>query len=161
MLFRSRVFTPTHTGIEKESLSVVGIIPEADVLVASRRMTRNIVLVAFVGLIVLGGVVYLISGRIVRPLIELSGILQRSARLDFTTDSSHAWLLDYRDEIGDMVHSYVKMKDRLTDMLRSLNVEAHSFGASAQTLAAISEESVASMEEVKSSLETTDRKSVV
>lgn len=148
-----RVFTPTHTGIEKESLSVVGIIPEADVLAASRRMTRNIVLVAFVGLIVLGGVVYLISGRIVRPLIELSGILQRSARLDFTTDSSHAWLLDYRDEIGDMVHSYVKMKDSLTDMLRSLNLEARSFGSSAQTLAAISEESVASMEEVKSSLD--------
>ena len=52
-----------------------------------------------------------------------------------------------------MTHSYSQLKHSIVDMLRKLNAQAYSFTESAQNLAAISEEAVASMEEVKASVD--------
>jgi len=148
-----KTYTPVQLPPSKQTLSLNAMVPVDDMLAASRAMTRNTILAALLGLLLISGTIYWLTGRILRPINAFGGLLKRAATLDFSTDRSKVWLYDYKDEIGDMTHSYSQLKHSIVDMLRKLNAQAHSFTGSAQNLAAISEEAVASMEEVKASVD--------
>ena len=148
-----KTYTPVRLPPTKQTLSVNALVPVDDMLAESHTMTRNTVLAAIVGLLLISGTVYWLTGRILRPINAFGGLLKRAATLDFSTDQSKVWLYDYKDEIGDMTHSYSQLKYSIVDMLKKLNEQSRSFADSAQNLAAISEEAVASMEEVKASVD--------
>lgn len=148
-----KTYTPVPLPPAKQTLSISALVPVDDMLADAHSMTRNTILAAVVGLILISGTVYWLTGRILRPINAFGGLLKRAATLDFSTDQSKVWLYDYKDEIGDMTHSYSQLKHSIVDMLRKLNAQAYSFTESAQNLAAISEEAVASMEEVKASVD--------
>ena len=148
-----KAYAPVTLAPAKQTLCVNALVPMSVMLAESRAMTRNTILTAIVGLLILFGVVYWLSGRIVRPILALSEIIHRASELDFMYDRSKNWLLDYRDEIGEMTHNYALLQGTLTHFIRDLNREAQTFASGAQNLAAISEESVASMEEVKASVD--------
>ena len=148
-----KTYTPVRLPPAKQTLSINALVPVDDMLADSHAMTRNTILAAIVGLLLISGTIYWLTGRILRPINAFGGLLKRAATLDFSTDQSKVWLYDYKDEIGDMTHSYSQLKHSIVDMLRKLNEQAHSFTESAQNLAAISEEAVASMEEVKASVD--------
>ena len=68
-------------------------------LADSHAMTRNTILAAIVGLLLISGTIYWLTGRILRPINAFGGLLKRAATLDFSTDQSKVWLYDYKDEI--------------------------------------------------------------
>ncbi|RRD65499.1 methyl-accepting chemotaxis protein [Fretibacterium sp. OH1220_COT-178] len=148
-----KTYTPVHLPPAKQTLSLNAMVPVEDMLSESRAMTRNTILAALLGLLLISGVVYWLTGRILRPINAFGELLKRASTLNFSTDNSKLWLYDYKDEIGDMTRSYSQLKHSIVDMLHKLNDQAHSFADSAQNLAAISEEAVASMEEVKASVD--------
>ena len=138
-------------------MAISALIPEDSVLAETRAMTRNTIFAALIGVLLLVAVVAWIGARVVRPVKAMSELMQRAGALDFTTDRSKNWVLNYKDEIGDMGRSYFDLKNGVVDMLKELNAQAHDFASTAQNLAAISEESVASMEEVKASVDEVSR----
>lgn len=148
-----KTYSPVRLLPAKQTLSINALVPVEDMLAESRAMTRNTILAALLGLILISGTVYWLTGRILRPINAFGELLKRASTLNFSTDATKVWLYDYKDEIGDMTHSYSQLKHSIVDMLRKLNDQAHSFADSAQNLAAISEEAVASMEEVKASVD--------
>ena len=148
-----RVYTPVTVSVDGGGMTINAIIPEKDVLASVSTMTRNIILVALVGLLLITGVVILISNTIVRPITAMSGIMKQAASLDLRTDKILVSLRGHRDEIGDMANAYNSLKDSLGSMLGVMSSQTRSFASTAQNLAAISEESVASMEEVKASVD--------
>ena len=105
-----KTYTPVHLPPAKQTLSVSALVPVDDMLADSHAMTRNTILAAVVGLILISGTVYWLTGRILRPINAFGGLLKRAATLDFSTDQSKVWLYDYKDEIGDMTHSYSQLK---------------------------------------------------
>lgn len=126
------------------SLSVV--IPMDTIGARTRALLRTIVASALLGLAVMGAMVVFLVRRIVRPIRETGLVLERYGSLDLTYDETKAWLTRSHDEIGDMARAMGTMRESLTHMVRSLHEEADRFTASAESLAALSQQSVASME---------------
>ncbi|MDR1875866.1 MAG: methyl-accepting chemotaxis protein [Synergistaceae bacterium] len=148
-----KAYAPVTIGKSKQFMSINANIPIHDMLLETRRMTRNSIAVAAVGLLALAAVVTLVISRVVRPIIAISDLMKRASDLDFTTDTSKLWLLKYKDEIGLMASAYITLKTSLVGVIHGLQTESEKFAATAQSLAAISEEAVASTEEVKASVE--------
>jgi len=87
-------------------------------------------------------------------VVSLSQLMEKASKLNLCTDNSMAGLVRQKDEIGGMAKAYMNLQVCLTRVFHGLRTDAEKFMSSAQTLAAISEESVASLEEVKSSVDT-------
>ncbi len=148
-----KAYVPVTIGTSKQPMSVNVSIPRDDMLAEVRAITRNSSIAALLGILLLAGIVLWLIGRVVRPIVAVSDMMAKASRLDFSTDPSKAWLLQYRDEIGGMAKAYMNLQVSLTRVFHSLHAETMSFSASSQTLAAISEESVAAKEEVKASVD--------
>ena len=148
-----KVHVPLSLGESKTPWSLSVLVPMGTIKAESRALTRNIALSALAGLLFMGVVVVFLVRRIVHPIRETSAVLERFGDLDFTYDPSRAWLMDYRDEIGDMTRAMGRMQEAVTRMVRTLERESSQFTSSAESLAALSQESVASMEEVKASVD--------
>ena len=148
-----KTYTPVSLPPSRQTLTVNALVPVDDMLSESHMMTRHTILAALLGLILISAIVYWLTGRILRPVNAFGELLKRASTLNFSTDTSKVWLYDYKDEIGEMTHSYAQLKHSIVDMLQKLNEQSRNFAESAQNLAAISEEAVASMEEVKASVD--------
>ena len=148
-----KVYVPAKIGASKQAMSVNVSIPRDDMLAEVREITRNSTAAAAVGIVLLAVLVLWIIGRVVRPIVAVSDMMVKASKLDFSTDSSKAWLLKYKDEIGSMAKAYMNLQVSLTRVFHDLRTEAANFSSSSQTLAAISQESVAAMEEVKASVD--------
>ena len=152
-LMSMKSYIPVKVGDAKQFLSLNVNVPLVDMLREARAMTRNTIIAAFIGIVVLAGVVVWIAGQVVKPIQAVSDLLHRAGELNFQTDTTKIWLLKYKDEIGAMARAYLSFQTSLTNVLHSLRGESEHFSSTAQNLAAISQESVASMQEVKASVD--------
>ena len=152
-LLSMKSYVPLKIGDAKQYMSLNVNVPVADMLRETRAMTRNTIAVALLGVLFVAAVVLWIAKWITKPILAMSDLLNRASELNFETDTSKIWLLKHHDEIGSMARAYLHFQTSLATVLNDLQGESEIFSSSAQNLAAISEESVASMQEVKSSVE--------
>ncbi|MCX7827852.1 MAG: methyl-accepting chemotaxis protein [Thermanaerothrix sp.] len=135
---------------------VWGLLVEVPVSVAFLdvyRLMRNIALGAALTILLLGAVVWTVSGRLSAPIVEAMRAVERFADLDLRYDPSSDWIAERDDEIGAMGRALGKMRRAIGETVMEVFREAEMFASSAESLAALSEESVASMEEVKASVD--------
>jgi methyl-accepting chemotaxis protein len=119
--------------------------------------TRNSVLrlVLLLGAAVLAGAIgvfTILSGRIVIPLRRVADLAKRAGEGDLSFGRED-FGVSSRDELGFMADALATMISRQRDMVMDVQREARRFAAAAESLSAFSQQSVASMEEVKKSLE--------
>ncbi|WP_300523080.1 methyl-accepting chemotaxis protein [Aminiphilus sp.] len=117
---------------------------------------RNSVLrmVLLIGAAVLAGAIgvfTILSGRIVNPLRRVADLAQRAGEGDLSFGRED-FGVSSRDELGSMADALATMISRQRDMVMEVQREARRFAAAAESLSAFSQQSVASMEEVKKSL---------
>ncbi|MDL2263148.1 methyl-accepting chemotaxis protein [Synergistaceae bacterium OttesenSCG-928-I11] len=149
-----KAYAPISIGGAKQHMSFNANVLVEDMLREAKATTRNTVLAVVAGLLILSFVLYLIIGGIVKPIVAISGLLKRASDLNFTTDKSKTWLLKYgNDEIGDMARGYMRLQVSLSNVFSDLDKASVGFSATAQNLAALSQETVASMEEIKASVD--------
>lgn len=114
------------------------------------------VVMAFIVLLFLALVLFILGRSIIRPVNGVSVILEKLGQLDLSRDKSLDWLrpmAEDKTEIGAMIRSASNLQAALIDFVTGIRTEAEQTAASAESLAALSEESVASMEEIKASVE--------
>lgn len=148
-----KAYTPVKVGDSKQYLSMNVNVPVKDIMGGVSTIRRNAIILATAGIVFLSLVIAWLIGRVIRPIQLISGLMERAAQLNFVTDNSKIVLLKHRDEIGAMAKAYMNLQISLTRIFHRLNDEAVKSSTSAQTLAAISQESVASLQEVKSSVD--------
>ncbi len=154
MVLKSHVPVSLGEGLAPWNLAV--LVPFDDLTVEANKLVRDLILTSLLGLGLLGFVIFVISGRIVRPITAIADIMNKLARLDFRRDVSKLWLLKYKDkkdEIAEMIQNLLNMEEEIAGFVRSVQSEANTLSSSSETLAALAEETVASMEEVKSSVD--------
>ncbi len=132
---------------------VVSVTPEREVLADSYALLFRISVIFVLGVFLMGGLLCFLISRMVKPIVATTARVGTFAKLDFRRDVSIEWLLAYKDEIGDMAKGLGAMRVNVAGLLSRLEVEMKSFMDSAQTLASLSQESVASAEEVKASVD--------
>lgn len=139
---------------EKTGFTYAGIVSKAELAARTSAMKHLVMLLFLLAAAVSTAVAFLATRLFVKPIQGLVKILKNQAALDFRTDHSLTWLLDYKnDEIGEMITALANMKKEIVDFVQGIAKEAGLTGGSAENLSALSGETVASMEEVKSAVE--------
>ena len=133
--------------------SLFNATPESEIMADANALTRRLILSFTIGLFILAGILYYMIQRIVLPIKAITERINAFATLDFKRDMSKRWLTELKDEVGDMARSLRSLQENLVTILIDLSAETNTFMDRAQTLAALSEETVASTEEVKASVD--------
>ena len=127
-----------------------------DIAALGRRIGLVVATVSFGVLSVAGVALLLLLRSVVNPVKGVAKILLRRSELDFTLDNADRWMIDRskaRDEIAQMIRALTKLRVNLEEMVRAIRFRSEYFSKSAESLASLSGETVASMQEVKSSIE--------
>ncbi|NLK08322.1 MAG: methyl-accepting chemotaxis protein [Firmicutes bacterium] len=129
------------------------VVPRNEIFVEVNALTRQLVIITLIGVGLIALAVFVMSGSIVRPIISLTLVLERLAKLDFTYDEGDgaAKLLEAQDEIGIMAKAVAAMQQAVAALIRSLQEMANDVAATSEELSASAEETSASVEEVASS----------
>ena len=133
------------------------VLQAADIAEAMQRVGVVSSLIALGVVLVAGIVMLLVVRSIVKPLRDVVRVLVRRSELDFTVNPADLWMIKRskaKDEIAEMIQALILLRVKVEEMLRPLLTRSEAFSKSAQSLAELSEETVASMQEVKSSIET-------
>ncbi len=151
---RGRLPVPLGEGFAPWCMSIT--VPFSDITTGANALIRNLLLTSLLGLILLGVIIFIISSRIVKPIAAISELIERFSTLNFSRDNSKMWLLkfkDKKDEIAMMVQSLLKMQGAINHFVHSVQKVSGNLSGSSESLAALAEETVASMEEVKASVD--------
>ncbi len=109
-------------------------------------LTIVVVIMIFLGLIL----TWVTGKKIARPIVQLTEIVQRQEKLDFTEidRQKFAAILRRNDEIGLMTHALMTMSESVRDLLVNVNDSASQVSATSEELTATSEQSATASEEV-------------
>ncbi len=128
---------------------------EDDILGWRKGLQKVLFMGAFVFL-VLGFLVSIFIGRNVsRPIVVLSGIIERFSKYDLTYDetSEGAKYFKRKDEIGDISNSLATMQSNLVQLIHEISDKAQQVASSSEELTATSHESSVAAEEVARAIE--------
>ena len=124
---------------------------------ASAITLRNIIVIISI-LAILGITVvisYFIRKHVLKPIVNLNGVITRLADFDLRFDEEHEAnnYLDWEDEIGDITRSIAEMQQNLYETVERESRISDNLAASSQELSANSQEISASAEQVSTAIE--------
>lgn len=128
---------------------------ESDIL-GWRADLQRALLIGVAVFLLLGILVSILIGRdISRPIVNLSHVIDRLARYDFTYDEKDEAVkyLKRKDEIGDIANSLATMQNNVIQLIQQILNRAQEVAGASQQLMATSEESSASAQEVARAIE--------
>ncbi len=128
------------------------MIPRSEIEAPTRKILSTIVIFFLGGLAVLAVCTLLLVHRIVKPFLALTSQVETFAKLDFKENFLTAWLRKGKDEVAGIANALEVLRYNLVKTLSGFEENLNDFSETAQSLLAISEESVASTEEVQATL---------
>ncbi|KHD36741.1 chemotaxis protein [Clostridium acetobutylicum] len=108
--------------------------PKKEMLSGFSSLKIYITVLALI-LITLGTFAAVIIGRVIaKPIVATTSFVNRTAELDLTNDESYDFLLNYNDEVGVLIKSFVRMKKELIKMVKSIMTSSDKLGISSKEL---------------------------
>lgn len=152
-----RVFCPIRFADEVKPWSVMVEIPLSEVYAQTRSIVWLNVSIGLAGIILLGIMLYFISGYITRPVLQSASLAREIADGNLNVNLSS----DFRnDEIGDLSQSLAFMTGKLqlivgniTDGANAITSASSQMSSASQQLSQGAIEQAASVEEMSSSIE--------
>ncbi len=128
-------------------------IPESEILAELNKTKRGLIYIVILCIVVSGVIAYLIGRLISKPIVCMSEIINKVANLDLTPDDKYRFLFKYKDETGIMFNAINQMKDALSKKVHTLSLNARDTMQHAENLAAITGESVSSIEQISNAVD--------
>lgn len=114
-------FVPIRIGKAKQNWSLAVAIPIVEVLAKSRQLLVTTLIIGAVALLFLLVVVYLISGGISRPVVEIAGVVNQVAS---DRDLTLKVPVSHEDEVGVMAKEFNNMIGEMRESMRVANTAA-------------------------------------
>jgi methyl-accepting chemotaxis protein len=147
-----KAFAPVEIGETGTPWSFSAVIQEREVLAVANRTLYVSLALAGAGLLVIVIAVWLIAGRIVKPLRTVAELAGRAREGDLTMTRDD-FAIRSADELGLMADALAAMVRSQADIVFQIGQTGEAISETSASLAALSEETNASMEEVRSSLD--------
>ncbi|QVL36364.1 methyl-accepting chemotaxis protein [Aminirod propionatiphilus] len=147
-----KAFAPVEIGRTGTPWSFGVVALDEEVLAASNRLFVLPLALTGVGLAVVIAAVWLVAGRIVRPLRTVAAMAERAREGDLTVTRDD-FALRSSDELGIMADALAAMIGSQADTVFQIRHAAEAVAATSTSLAALSEETNASMDEVRTRLD--------
>jgi len=111
--------------------------------------------IALVAVVIALAFTYIIGQRTTRPIIVLSGIINRLAEYDFSFDEKSEAIkyLERKDEIGIISRALAKMQRNVIEFITNTAKSADQVASSSQEFSATAQQSAAATEEVTRAIE--------
>ena len=132
-----------------DSAILVLTVDEDEVLKGINDVKRVSFIAAAVILIVACGVAVLISVMISKPIVEVSGSMEKLSRLDFTEDEGVKKLAKLKDETGVMAKGVETLESTLSSVIITLKEQAENVRLAAETLEEGTSETATTIEQVE------------
>ena len=114
--------------------------PSSEIFANSRTLLYYILGVAALALIICAVVGLLVGNSMVKPINRLTGIIEKTAKLDLTSSNQAETLQKQRDEIGHMANEIHGMRQAFRDMVDSFTEVEKTVTANVDELGNIMEE---------------------
>lgn len=180
---KSKVLTYTYNGEQKYAGFSVDTdnnwilfvtANKSDILSQLNKVSSQSLFFSIIMIILLSGLAYLLTGTITKSIKKITGLINKTANLDFTQDEAFTSLSAKKDETGEMSRAIEKMREIMKNMVihisevteniteTSNNLRNISFSvnehttdnsATAEELSASMQETVATTEHISSSIE--------
>jgi len=148
---RRTFYTPTKSGF------VFGIVfPASDLNSIVMGLVTKQAILGIAAIIILGLVLFSFSKSIIGPINRITASLTKLGSLNLTKDENEEWLKEAAKngtEIGLMADSAIKLQETLRQTIASIADKSNKTAETAENLASLSEESVATLEEMKASID--------
>ncbi|SMP60210.1 methyl-accepting chemotaxis protein [Anoxynatronum buryatiense] len=133
---------------------VVGV--ETDEILAEVNALRNILVIVVLAALLIGvAVVYVVSNNIAKPILAVTGTIQKQEQLDFRIDEHSPTMryLERADEIGIITRAIKAMEDNVRSFIVKTAGAAEQVAASSEELSATSAQSATASDEVAKTIE--------
>ncbi|MGO1468866.1 MAG: methyl-accepting chemotaxis protein [Tissierella sp.] len=142
-----KTMTPIEIGDTEAPWSFGTVVLEDDMYNEVQGQTYFLIIVMVIGLAILGGVIYIISGYITKPIVLASQYADNISNLDLQVAVDEK-LLNREDEIGDLIRSFDKICNNLKEIIKRISSSSNNLTRSSIVLNQISEKSATSSEEI-------------
>ena len=130
-----------------------------DVGIPERGITETInsllwiqLIVSIASIILLGIVLTIIFGRLLKPLDALVAIIHKTSKLDLKEDKDLEMLCCAKDEIGKMSKAMLNMRNTLREIIMVIAKSSDVVNSSSKDLLKISDETLSATNEISSSI---------
>ncbi|NMB45954.1 MAG: methyl-accepting chemotaxis protein [Firmicutes bacterium] len=114
------------------------------VLASTAKTRRNAYLLSISAALVIALVLYILQGRLLKPLTDLVIAAQAMGAGDFTVSLSH----NDKDEIGQISAAFAELRDRVGATINQIAEASTSLTQASQSLSASTEETAAAIQQV-------------
>lgn len=135
----SQFLQPIVIGQSKQSWAVAVNIPTAEITEQADRQRISMITIAFVGLLILAGVIYGLTTSIVKPISRVTELGRVMAEGDFRHHIPES-MLRRKDEIGVMATVLQRLNDSMKQMIGQVTHNAEQVASAAAQISATTEE---------------------
>jgi len=149
----SGVYRYTQNGVAKITFysyipiagwSIANVVDEAELLAPVKKLMWTFLVGTAIILLVVAGIIFFSTKRLVSPLTRLSTFAGQVAAGDLTSSLR----LEQEDEIGHLANAMVKMQDNLRGLIRQVRGATEQVAASSEELTASAEQSAQAANQV-------------
>jgi methyl-accepting chemotaxis protein len=128
-------------------------VPEKEVLKEQNRLSIISTSMVILSMIICIIIALFIGKLMSKNIIQVSEIIDKTARLDLIPDRSFHHLLEYKDEVGNIANSVHNMRNILRGMIEDLRRDSLNTSQCANSLSVITTETSESINEISSTME--------
>jgi methyl-accepting chemotaxis protein len=124
--------------------------------VLQKSFNKNIInfIIIVVAVIVLSAIIaYYFSKKISKPILVISKLVDKTAKLDLTNDKIYDEILEYKDETGTIARSVIDLRSALRDITINLQDNSKEVFQYSKEMAIATDETVQSIEAVSVAIE--------
>lgn len=119
---------------------------------ANKQAIQILWILVVVATIVCNVLAFIISKSISSPVKKIMKLIKTTADLDLTPDSSYDYLLNRKDEMGEITHGVANLRESLRNTSLTLLSLAEKLSASSEELASSSEENSKAIDQIAISI---------
>lgn len=138
--------------IGKSGWSFVVFVPKAELLAPVKVLGMNSLLSSIFGLLLLAGVIFFVTLRLVNRVALLNELAGRIAGGDLTAGNGSLLKTAAKDEIGELQRSFARMTENLRELISHLGASAGQVAAAAENFAQSSQQSAEAADSVAHSI---------
>ena len=145
-----RLYEPVTIGRTTTPWSLVINVPMTTILEQANSIRNFSIVVALIAILVIGLVIFIVSGGITKPIVQTSEVLKDISQGD--GDLTKRLNLVTNDEIGELSHHFNRFIEDIHSIIKEVTDTASVLGATSEELSAAAQEATSASEQVADTL---------
>lgn len=124
-----------------------------DAFAAVRAITLRILIIGLAAILIFSAEAFYVAGRICKPIVWITEMIDKMANLDFRTDERQSKILKRQDETGIMAHSMGILAEKLSQVVVQISKQSEVLYEAADNLNSQATETAQTVEQVEKAVQ--------